>query len=35
MLRRAADALTLSGSVYEGMWEDIGTVERLEELNRR
>jgi MurNAc alpha-1-phosphate uridylyltransferase len=35
MLRRAADALTLSGSVYEGMWEDVGTVERLEELNRR
>ena len=35
MLRRAADALTLSGSVYEGTWEDVGTVERLEELNRR
>lgn len=35
MLRHAADALTLSGSVYEGMWEDVGTVERLEELNRR
>ncbi len=35
MLRRAADALTLSGSVYEGTWEDVGTAERLEELNRR
>jgi len=35
MLRRAADAGRLTGSLYEGPWEDIGTVERLEELNRR
>ncbi len=35
MLQRAADASTLSGSVYEGMWEDVGTAEQLEELNRR
>ena len=33
MLRRAADASRLTGSVYEGTWEDVGTIERLEELN--
>ena len=33
MLRAAADASRLAGSVYEGTWEDVGTVERLEELN--
>ncbi len=33
MLRAAADASRLAGSVYEGAWEDVGTVERLEELN--
>jgi len=34
MLRRAADDSRLTGSVYEGMWEDVGSAERLEELNR-
>lgn len=35
MLRAAADAGTLAGMVYEGTWEDVGTVERLEMLNSR
>ena len=34
MLRQAADAGRLAGSLYEGMWEDVGTPERLEKLNR-
>jgi MurNAc alpha-1-phosphate uridylyltransferase len=29
MLRVAADAGTLSGSVYSGMWQDVGTPDRL------
>jgi MurNAc alpha-1-phosphate uridylyltransferase len=33
MLRQAADAGTLGGSLYEGLWEDVGTPERLEMLN--
>lgn len=33
MLRAAADAGTLSGSVYSGLWQDVGTPERLAELN--
>ena len=33
MLRAAADAGTLSGSVYSGQWQDVGTPERLAELN--
>ena len=33
MLRAAADAGTLSGSVYLGQWQDVGTPERLAELN--
>ncbi len=34
MLRAAADAGRLGGSLYEGMWEDVGTPERLAALNR-
>jgi MurNAc alpha-1-phosphate uridylyltransferase len=33
MLRAAADAGTLSGSVYSGRWHDVGTPDRLAELN--
>jgi len=33
MLRAAADAGTLGGSVYAGLWRDVGTPERLAELN--
>jgi MurNAc alpha-1-phosphate uridylyltransferase len=33
MLRAAADAGTLSGSVYPGQWQDVGTPGRLAELN--
>lgn len=35
MLRSAARAGTLRGSRYDGLWEDVGTPERLAELNRR
>jgi MurNAc alpha-1-phosphate uridylyltransferase len=35
LLRDAADAGTLGGRLYEGTWEDVGTPERLELLNRR
>lgn len=34
MLRQAADEGRLSGQLYEGVWEDVGTPERLDELNR-
>lgn len=34
MLRAAADADRLAASVYSGRWTDVGTVERLEALNR-
>jgi MurNAc alpha-1-phosphate uridylyltransferase len=34
MLREAARAGRLAGSLYEGLWEDVGTPERLAELNR-
>ena len=34
MLRSAADASSLTGGVYEGVWEDVGTPQRLEKLNR-
>ena len=34
MLRKAADADQLAASVYSGIWEDVGTVERLDALNR-
>jgi MurNAc alpha-1-phosphate uridylyltransferase len=33
MLREAADAGRLSGSVYDGDWADVGTPERLAALN--
>ncbi len=33
MLREAADAGRLGGSVYTGLWRDVGTPERLRELN--
>jgi len=35
MLFAAADRGQLSGSLYEGLWEDVGSPERLEQLNRR
>lgn len=34
MLRAAADAGQLSGSVYAGLWRDVGTPQRLAELNK-
>ena len=34
MLRTAADAGQLAGSVYAGLWRDVGTPERLAELNK-
>jgi MurNAc alpha-1-phosphate uridylyltransferase len=34
MLKAAAREGRLAGSFYEGMWEDVGTPERLAELNR-
>lgn len=33
LLREAADARQLTGSLYEGCWEDVGTEERLSKLN--
>jgi len=33
MLRAAADADKISGSIYSGLWRDVGTPERLAELN--
>ena len=33
MLRAAADADRISGSVYAGLWRDVGTPARLAELN--
>ncbi len=33
LIREAADAGRLSGSIYQGLWEDIGTAERLAKLN--
>ena len=35
LLFEAADRGWLSGSVYEGTWEDVGTPERLRRLNDR
>ena len=34
MLREAADNGQLSGSLYDGLWADIGTSERLAALNK-
>lgn len=34
ILRRAAEAGALSGALYPGRWDDVGTPERLAELNR-
>lgn len=33
LLRKAADLGQMSGELYEGLWRDVGTVERLAELN--
>ncbi|MEX0976223.1 MAG: nucleotidyltransferase family protein [Woeseia sp.] len=35
LLQVAADRGELSGEVYQGDWEDVGTVERLQQLNER
>lgn len=35
LLRAAADRGQLGGLLYEGVWEDVGTPERLQELNVR
>lgn len=35
LLRDAADNGLIEGSLYEGVWEDVGTPERLEALNAR
>jgi MurNAc alpha-1-phosphate uridylyltransferase len=34
MLKSAARQDRLAGSLYEGLWEDVGTPQRLTELNR-
>ncbi len=34
LLREAADKGRLSGSLYEGVWADVGTRDRLDQLNR-
>jgi len=34
LLRAAAERGALGGSIYDGVWEDVGTPERLESLNR-
>ena len=35
LLRDAADNRRLAGSLYTGLWRDVGTPERLDALNRR
>ena len=35
MMRTAADEGLLAAALHEGMWEDVGTVERLNQLNNR
>jgi NDP-sugar pyrophosphorylase family protein len=34
MLKAAAREGRLAGSLHEGLWEDVGTPDRLAELNR-
>lgn len=34
LLRRAADGGLLSGELYRGLWQDVGTAERLAELQK-
>jgi MurNAc alpha-1-phosphate uridylyltransferase len=33
LMRKAADEGRLGGSIYEGIWQDVGTPERLADLN--
>ena len=35
LMREAADSGRLSGSLYEGTWDDVGTPERLARLNQK
>ena len=35
LLHQAADARRLSGELYQGLWQDVGTAERLAELRGR
>ena len=35
MLREAADHRALSGSFYQGIWADVGTPERLAQVNKQ
>ncbi len=35
MLRQAADKEQLAGTLYEGVWEDVGTPQRLKSVNER
>lgn len=35
MLREAADRRALSGSLYQGIWADVGTPERLAQVNKQ
>ena len=35
LLRQAADKEQLAGTLYEGVWEDVGTPQRLESVNER
>ena len=35
LLHQAADAGRLSGELYQGLWQDVGTAERLAELRSR
>lgn len=35
LFRQAANAGLVGGSIYRGLWEDVGTPDRLAELNQR
>ena len=35
LLRAAADRRLLSGELFDGLWQDVGTLERLAELERQ